>query len=80
MTLRKLNWMATERRRVWGLLTAWHLAGVVGAMPFTGVKLDPNEINPFKGHEPEDPGVTRIKEFIAKRRWAALVAAARGGK
>lgn len=71
MTLRKLAWMAGERRRVWGELAAWHLAGVALFMPFVNAKLDPAEINPYKGNEPEDPGVARIKAFIKKRAWLA---------
>jgi hypothetical protein len=70
--------MAAERRRIWGLIAAWHLTGVVAFMPFVNVKLDPEETNPFKGNKPEDPGLARIKAFIERRKWAAIAAFARG--
>jgi hypothetical protein len=70
--------MYGERRRVMGELAAWHLAGVVGFIPFTGKELSVQEIHPYKGDEPEDEGVARIKAFIARRRWAALVNLAKG--
>ncbi|AMV29287.1 hypothetical protein VT84_33135 [Gemmata sp. SH-PL17] len=39
--------MVGARKRVDGQLSAWHLAGIVGFMPFTGKALDPEQINPF---------------------------------
>lgn len=63
--------MAAERKRTWGLLAAWHMAGVLARMPFNALQIDPHEVNPFKGDEPEDPGLARIKAFIKRRMWAA---------
>lgn len=69
--------MAAEKRRVMGLLAAWHLASVVAFLPFVNkTDLDANEINPFRGAEPEDEGVARAKRFIASRRWRAVAKAA----
>ena len=65
--------MYAERRRVWGELAAWHLAGVVAYLPFTGKELDVQGIHPYPGDEAEDEGLAAAKAFIAKRKWAALV-------
>ncbi len=71
LTLRKLVWMANARKRNAGALVAWHLAGVVGFMPFTGKPLDPNAINPFgEGSGGTAAGrreMDRVREFIRSR-------------
>ena len=72
-------WMCAERKRVWGELAAWHLAGVVARMPLTAVDLDPKEINPYRAPEPEREDVRKAREFIAKRMWAALARNKCGG-
>jgi hypothetical protein len=70
--------MAAERKRVWGQLAAWHVSQVLAHMPFTAAAYEPDEINPYKGDRPEDPGLARIKAFIARRRWAAACTPHRG--
>lgn len=71
-TLRQLYWMAAEKKRFAGELTAWLLAGIVRHMPLTGRVLNPSEINPYKGVRRESPDLARIKAFIAARGLAAM--------
>lgn len=68
--------MAGERKRVMGEIFAWHLAGVVGHMPFTARALNPADINPYKGVRRDSPQLARIKAVIASM---TLRAIARGG-
>lgn len=61
--------MAREKRRVMGLLAAWHGAFIVSRMPFTAEVVDPNALNPFGEHPPETAEMKRLKEWQAKTRW-----------
>ncbi len=70
--MRKLKWMADERKRQQGELSAWHLAGIVGSIPFTGKSLNPSEINPYKTDRHESPHLAKIKSLIAGMGLAAL--------
>ena len=66
--------MAGGRKRVDGLLFAWHLAGVVGFMPLTGKELNPEQINPFGSGVPRGTRtkLDEVKAFIAGIGLAAL--------
>lgn len=71
--------MAAERKRVMGELAAWHLAGVVGHMPFVNATLRPQEINPYR---PADrPAVSAklaaARAFVAEMAFKAMMASAR---
>ena len=70
--------MAAERRKQFGLGLAWAAATIVAHVPFTGTQLDPNEINPFRGAEPEDEGLLRARAFIASRAWRSVTKARKG--
>ena len=50
MTLRALALMATERKRLMGELTAWHVIRI--GMMFGGKPIEPNKINPYREPEP----------------------------
>lgn len=71
MTLRELVWMATERRRFMGELSAWHLAGIIAYMPFTAARLNPTEINPY-GTKPTNPMIERLAKLRANLAWEAM--------
>ena len=71
MTLRELVWMTDAKRRFVGEVTAWHLAGIVAYMPFTGTQLSPAEINPYRV-EPANPLIERLAKLRANLRWEAM--------
>ena len=78
MTWRKLDWMAREKMKRAGELTAFHLAMIAGMF---GAKIDPAEINPYREAEAETPAMRRLREWQQKRRWKVMASAnkAHGG-
>lgn len=59
--------MATERRRFMGELAAWQVAQIVVRIPFTGVALDADKINPYRQQVEESPAMVRLKKWQARR-------------
>jgi hypothetical protein len=64
-SLRELVWMAEGR----GLLTAWHLSGLVARLPLTGADLSPAAINPFRLSRAADRAIEEIRAWRARRAW-----------
>jgi hypothetical protein len=69
--------MAAERKRVWGELAAWHLAGVVGHMPFVNATLRPQEINPYRPRAGISPRLAAARAFVAEVAFKAMMSASR---
>ena len=46
MSLRELRWMAREKMRTQGELTAWHMSEIVRRV--TGEAVNVSEVNPYK--------------------------------
>lgn len=72
MTLRELVWMAEERKRVWGELAAWHLAGLVARLPFTAQALDPSKINPYGRERPQSEKLNALLAWKQEIKMKAL--------
>ena len=64
--------MASERKRVWGELAAWHMAHIVARLPFTAQVIDFREINPYGKPKPPNPELDRLIAWKNQQKMKAL--------
>lgn len=55
-----------------GELAAWEVSQIVARIPWTGVALDPDKINPYRQQAPESPAMARLKKWQARRQLTVL--------
>jgi hypothetical protein len=70
--------MVRAKREYEGSLFAWHASLVVAFMPFTGRRLNPNSINPYRERNPEaEANLEAVRRFIAGMGFKVLAEKAR---
>ena len=77
MTLRRLWRMARERKKFEGEVVSYLIAWIVRAMPMVNLKVNPNEINPWREQKPKSAEEIALADWKAKRRFQLICGAKR---